>query len=182
MKSDSSTSEVQLSDSSWRLNTSPSSDSENGSEPVLNLGKLEFSVNYDTEKETLQVTLLAAYDLREDKDTTYIEVYLLPDKTEKRQSSIHYSESNPVYNESFEFLVGYSELSERTLQFSLFHVDSFSRHHALGEVFYSFDVNDNIDEDKAVTICKDIKRDVFLATVSGFVRFVVMSCALLDLK
>ena len=168
MKSDSSSSEVHfgLSDR-FRRSTSPSSDSENGAESSLHLGKLEFSIGYDTDKEHLHVALVSARDLPFDKATSYVELYFLTEKTEKRQTAVHYSDVNPVFEERFEFPVAYSELCERTLQFCVFHIDKFSRHHTLGEVLYSFDVNDNVEEDKAVTICKEIQRDLSLSTVSS---------------
>jgi len=162
MRSDSSASEIDL-DNSWlRNNNLTSSESDSGSEPSLNLGKLEFNINYDTETECLRVTVVAARNLPSIHSTSYVELYLLPEKVEKHQTKIHYSNCNPVYNEEFQFDIGFSELAERTLQCCVFSYDGFSRHQSIGEVFYSFDEDDQLTEYSGVSLCKDIKRDVFL--------------------
>ena len=169
MKSDSSLSDAALDSAKAELFGSPiGSDSENGNgvEPKLNLGKLEFSVNYDTENECLHVQVMSAYDLPSNSNTSYVEAYLLPDKSDKHQTQVIYDDCHPMFNETFKFDVSYSELTERTLQLCVFSYDGFSRHHALGEVFYSFDLNSNLEEDTPVTISKDITRDVMMFRVS----------------
>lgn len=166
MRSDSSASEIDL-DNSWlRNNNLTSSESDSGSEPSLNLGKLEFNINYDTETECLRVTVVAARNLPSIHSTSYVELYLLPEKVEKHQTKIHYRNCSPVYNEEFQFDIGFSELAERTLQCCVFSYDGFSRHQSIGEVFYSFDEDDQLTEYSGVSLCKDIKRDVFLLKVS----------------
>ncbi|XP_078359910.1 synaptotagmin-6-like isoform X2 [Oculina patagonica] len=162
MRSDSSASEIDI-DQSWLKNNNMlSSESDSSQEPSFNLGKLEFNIHYDTETESLRVTLVAAYDLPSIHSTSYVELYLLPDRVEKHQTKIHYSNCSPVYNEEFEFDIGFSELAERTLQCCVFSYDGFSRHQSIGEVFYSFGEDDQLSEYTGVSLCKDIKRDVFL--------------------
>lgn len=160
MRSDSSLSDINL-DSVLKNNNLTSSESES-SGPSFNLGKLEFNINYDTDTESLRVTIVAAHDLPSIHSTNYVELYLLPERVEKHQTKIHYSDCNPVYNEEFEFDIGYSELAERTLQCCLFSYDGFSRHQSIGEVFHSFGEDDQMNEYTGVSLCKDIKRDVFL--------------------
>lgn len=166
MRSDSSASEIDF-DQSWlRNNNLTSSESDSSPEPSLNLGKLEFNINYDTDTESLRVTLVAAHDLPSIHSTNYVELYLLPDRVEKHQTQIHYSDCSPVYNEEFKFDIGFSELPERTLQCCVFSYDGFSRHQSIGEVFYSFGEDDQLTEYKGVSLSKDIQRDVFLLKVS----------------
>lgn len=164
MRSDSSASDVNF--DSWVKNNNLISSESDSSEPSLNLGKLEFSVSYDTETESLHVKIVAAHDLPAIHSTNYVELYLLPERVEKHQTKIHYSSCNPIYNEEFEFDIGFSELSERTLQCCLLSFDGFSRHQSIGEVFYSFGEDDQLTEYTGVSVCKDIKRDVFLLKVS----------------
>lgn len=166
MRSDSSASEIDF-DNSWlRNNNLTSSESDSSTEPSLNLGKLEFNISYDTETECLRVTVVAAHNLPSIHSTSYVELYLLPERVEKHQTKIHYSNCSPVYNEEFQFDIGFSELPERTLQCCVYSYDGFSRHQSIGEVFYSFDEDDQLTEYSGVSLCKDIKRDVFLMKVS----------------
>lgn len=167
MQTDSSASDVYLPD--WRNgNMSPTSDSadEGIIEAVPRVGKLEFSIYYDTEKECLRVTVLSAKGLAPYEATTYVEIYLLPDRDLKHQTKIHYKNCNPLYKEGFEFDVSFGELSERTLHFCLYSFDGFSRHKTIGEVFHSFDENLNMEANTAVVLEKDIKKDVSLFAVS----------------
>lgn len=151
---------------SWVKNNNLASSESDSSEPSLNLGKLEFNISYDTETESLRVTIVAAHDLPAIHSTNYVELFLLPERVEKHQTKIHYSDCNPVYNEQLEFDIGFSELAERTLQCCLFSFDGFSRHQSIGEVFYSFGEDDQFNEFTDISVCKDIKRDVFLLKVS----------------
>lgn len=162
MRSDSSASEIDL--DSWlkKNNNKMSATESDSSEQSLKLGKLEFSISYDTDKECLRVLVLAAYGLPTIHSTSYVELYLLPDRVEKQQTKVHYSNSNPFFNEEFVFDIAFSELAERTLQCCVFSYDGFSRHQSLGEVFYSFGEDDQLSDYGGMSLCKDIKRDAFL--------------------
>ena len=174
MRSDSSMSDVDL-DNSWlRNNNLTSSESDSSTEPSLNLGKLEFNINYDTETECLRVTVVAAHNLPSIHSTSYVELYLLPERVEKHQTKIHYSNCSPVFNEEFQFDIGFSELPERTLQCCVYSYDGFSRHQSIGEVFYSFDEDDELTEYSGVSLCKEIKRDVFLLKVSFINNYIIV--------
>ena len=169
MKSDSSLSDTVLEPAKKKKGGSPfGSDSENGVEPKLNLGRLEFGINYDTDNECLYVRVISAYDLPINNNTSYVEAFLLPDKSNKHQTQVIYEECHPMYNETFKFDVSYSELVERTLHLCVCSFDGFSHHHAVGEVFYSFDLSSDLEEDKPLTITKDITRDVMMFRVSRF--------------
>lgn len=162
MRSDSSASEIDLDSWSKKNNNKMSATESDSSEQSLKLGKLEFSISYDTDKECLRVLVLAAYGLPTIHSTSYVELYLLPDRVEKQQTKVHYSNSNPFFNEEFVFDIAFSELAERTLQCCVFSYDGFSRHQSLGEVFYSFGEDDQLSDYGGMSLCKDIKRDAFL--------------------
>ena len=71
------------------------------------LGKLQYSVEYDFQKGELTVGIiqasdLAAMDLGGTSDP-YVKVYLLPDKKKKYETKVHRKTLNPVFNESFVF-------------------------------------------------------------------------------
>ncbi|XP_027056084.1 synaptotagmin-6-like [Pocillopora damicornis] len=162
MRSDSSVSEIDLDSWLHKNNNRMSANESDSSEESLKLGKLEFNINYDTNKECLRVLVLAAYGLPTIHSTSYVELYLLPDRVEKHQTKVHYSNSNPFFNEEFVFDIAFSELAERTLQCCVFSYDGFSRHQSLGEVFYSFGENDHLSEHGGVALCKEIMRDASL--------------------
>lgn len=165
MRSDSSVSEIDLDSWLHKNNNRMSANESDSSEESLKLGKLEFNINYDTDKECLRVLVLAAYGLPTIHSTSYVELYLLPDRVEKHQTKVHYSNSNPFFNEEFVFDIAFSELAERTLQCCVFSYDGFSRHQSLGEVFYSFGENDHLSEHGGVALCKEIMRDASLLKV-----------------
>lgn len=165
MRSDSSVSEIDLDSWLHKNNNRMSANESDSSEESLKLGKLEFNINYDTDKECLRVLVLAAYGLPTIHSTSYVELYLLPDRVEKHQTKVHYSNSNPFFNEEFVFDIAFSELAERTLQCCVFSYDGFSRHQSLGEVFYSFGENDHLSEYGGVALCKEIMRDASLLKV-----------------
>ncbi|XP_023718098.1 synaptotagmin-10 [Cryptotermes secundus] len=101
-------------------------------------GKLHFALRYDSEIEGLVVKVLQAQDLPV-KDVSgssdpYVKVYLLPDRKKKFQTKVHRKNLNPVFNETFIFSVGYEELKQRYLQFSVYDFDRFSRHDLIGHV------------------------------------------------
>ncbi|KAI0208448.1 Synaptotagmin-9 [Lamellibrachia satsuma] len=64
----------------------------------------------------------------------YVKIYLLPDRKHKHQTKVHRKTLNPEFNETFTFNVGYVDLEERTLQFSIYDFDRFSRHDIIGVV------------------------------------------------
>ncbi|KDR07453.1 Synaptotagmin-9, partial [Zootermopsis nevadensis] len=101
-------------------------------------GKLHFALRYDSEIEGLVVKVLQAQDLPI-KDVSgssdpYVKVYLLPDRKKKFQTKVHRKNLNPVFNETFIFSVGYEDLKQRYLQFSVYDFDRFSRHDLIGQV------------------------------------------------
>uniref|UniRef100_A0A8B9JHU0 Synaptotagmin VIa n=1 Tax=Astyanax mexicanus TaxID=7994 RepID=A0A8B9JHU0_ASTMX len=127
-----------------------------------NCGKINFSLRYDYENETLLVNILKAFDLPA-KDLCgssdpYVKIYLLPDR-KKFQTRVHRKTLNPTFNESFQFPVSYDELPARKLHLSVFDFDRFSRHDMIGEV-----VLENLLEDSDLSRETSIWRDIQYAT------------------
>lgn len=76
---------------------------------VVNLGKLEFSLDYDFQKQemtvgVLQASELPAMDMGGTSDP-YVKVYIMPDKKKKFETKVHRKTLNPVFNETFVFKV-----------------------------------------------------------------------------
>merc|ERR1712051_658101 len=103
------------------------------------LGKLQYKLEYDFNAQSLNVTAvqcteLPALDLGGTSDP-YVKVYLMPDKKRKFETKVHRKTLNPFFNETFSFKqVPYSETFDKTLVFSCFDYDRFSKHDQIGEV------------------------------------------------
>lgn len=101
-------------------------------------GNLEFTLKYDQEIEGLFVHVLRAEHLpaKDFSGTSdpYVKIYLLPDRKNKFQTKVHRKTLNPEFDEQFLFSIPYKELTDRTLQFSVYDFDRFSRHDLIGAV------------------------------------------------
>ncbi|XP_052822517.1 synaptotagmin-10 isoform X2 [Octopus bimaculoides] len=116
-------------------------------------GKLYFSLRYDMQNEHLFVTIINATNLpaKDFSGTSdpYVKVYLLPDRKTKFQTKVHRKTLNPEFNETFMFNVSCQELNSRSVQFSLYDFDRFSRHDLIGDVIVKQDLLDeNISKEK----------------------------------
>ncbi|XP_055952536.1 synaptotagmin-9-like [Argiope bruennichi] len=109
-----------------------------GTEQGASCGKLTFTLRYDHDVEGLIVKILMARDLpaKDFSGTSdpYIKLYLLPDRKKKFQTRVHRRNLNPMFNETFVFGVPYEQLRSRTIQFSVYDFDRFSRHDLIGQV------------------------------------------------
>ncbi|CAF3995271.1 unnamed protein product [Rotaria sordida] len=108
------------------------------SEPQY-LGKLEYSLDFDFQKQELKVDVIQAQELPAmDMNGTsdpYVKVYLLPDKKKKFETKIQRKTLNPIFNETFIFKdLPYGEIGGKTLILSVVDFDRFSRHDPIGEV------------------------------------------------
>ncbi|XP_073073238.1 synaptotagmin-2 isoform X1 [Manis javanica] len=103
-----------------------------------NLGKLQFSLDYDFQANQLTVGVLQAAELPAlDMGGTsdpYVKVFLLPDKKKKYETKVHRKTLNPAFNETFTFKVPYQELGGKTLVMAIYDFDRFSKHDIIGEV------------------------------------------------
>ncbi|KAL8179177.1 UNVERIFIED_CONTAM: Synaptotagmin-6 [Gekko kuhli] len=123
-------------------------------------GKINFSLKYDYENETLIVRILKAFDLPA-KDLCgssdpYVKIYLLPDRKCKFQTRVHRKTLNPTFDECFQFPVPYEELTNRKLHLSVFDFDRFSRHDMIGEVILE-NLFEASDLSRETSIWKDIQ-------------------------
>lgn len=126
-------------------------------------GKINFTLKYDYENETLIVTILKAFDLPV-KDfcgssDPYVKIYLLPDRKRKFQTRVHRKTLNPTFDESFNFPVPYDELPSRKLHLSVFDFDRFSRHDMIGEV-----ILENLFEASDLSRESSLWKDIQYAT------------------
>ncbi|XP_054547200.1 synaptotagmin-6 isoform X2 [Talpa occidentalis] len=133
------------------------------SEAAKSCGKINFSLRYDYESETLIVRILKAFDLPA-KDfcgssDPYVKIYLLPDRKCKLQTRVHRKTLNPTFDENFHFPVPYEELADRKLHLSVFDFDRFSRHDMIGEV-----ILDNLFEASDLSRETSIWKDIQYAT------------------
>ncbi|KAI1884681.1 hypothetical protein AGOR_G00228920 [Albula goreensis] len=124
-----------------------------GEEERENLGKLEFSLDYNFTDSQLIVGILQAQDLAAmDMGGTsdpYVKVYMLPDKKKKFETKVQRKNLCPVFNETFTFKVRvksmwlsgfpqrsipYAELGGQTLVMQVYDFDRFSKHDVIGEI------------------------------------------------
>merc|ERR1712110_1178124 len=102
------------------------------------LGRLQFSLDYDFQNNNLAVNVMQAADLAAmDMGGTsdpYVKVYLLPDKKKKFETKVHRKTLNPVFNETMNFKVPYNEIGGKTLALALYDFDRFSKHDMIGQI------------------------------------------------
>ena len=105
------------------------------------LGKLQYEIKYDFNTQTLIVKVIQAVDLPAmdmgGVSDPYVKIYLLPDtKGQKKfETKVHRKTLNPFFNQTFEFKnLPYAETFDKTLMFSVFDYDRFSKHDQIGEV------------------------------------------------
>lgn len=138
-------------------------DGDDAKSEAKSCGKINFSLRYDYENETLIVRILKAFDLPA-KDfcgssDPYVKIYLLPDRKCKLQTRVHRKTLNPTFDENFHFPVPYEELADRKLHLSVFDFDRFSRHDMIGEV-----ILDNLFEASDLSRETSIWKDIQYAT------------------
>ncbi|KFM09279.1 Synaptotagmin-2, partial [Pygoscelis adeliae] len=113
-------------------------DMKSGNQEPENLGKLQFSLDYDFQANQLTVGILQAAELPAlDMGGTsdpYVKVFLLPDKKKKYETKVQKKTLNPAFNETFTFKVPYQELGGKTLVMAIYDFDRFSKHDIIGEV------------------------------------------------
>ncbi|XP_035222252.1 synaptotagmin 1-like [Stegodyphus dumicola] len=124
----------------------------------LKLGRLQYKLDYDFNTSNLAVTVIQAEDLpgmdMSGTSDPYVKVYLLPDKKKKYETKVHRKTLNPVFNETFNFKIPYSETASKTLVFAIFDFDRFSKHDQIGEVklpLNTLDLAQTIEEWKDLT-------------------------------
>uniref|UniRef100_A0A8C6YED3 Synaptotagmin n=1 Tax=Naja naja TaxID=35670 RepID=A0A8C6YED3_NAJNA len=92
-----------------------------------NLGKLQFSLDYDFQANQLTVGILQAAELPALDMGGTSDPYKYETKVQKKTL-------NPTYNETFVFKIPYQELGGKTLVMAIYDFDRFSKHDIIGEV------------------------------------------------
>ncbi|EFO87952.1 hypothetical protein GCK72_018984 [Caenorhabditis remanei] len=102
------------------------------------LGRLQYKLDYDFDKNALTVVIvqaeeLPAMDLGGTSDP-YVKLFLLPEKKKKFQTKVQRKSLNPVFNESFTFKIPFSEIAGQTLVLNVFDFDRFGKHDQIGQI------------------------------------------------
>ena len=107
------------------------------------LGKLQYEIKYDFNTQTLIVKVIQAVDLPAmdmgGVSDPYVKVYMIPETKgqKKYETKVHRKTLNPFFNQTFEFKnLPYAETFDKTLMFSIFDYDRFSKHDQIGEVIW----------------------------------------------
>ncbi|XP_071965067.1 synaptotagmin-4-like [Antedon mediterranea] len=109
------------------------------------LGELDFTVEYNSARQTFLVTIHKASNLPKRDPLAsgctsdpYVKLYLLPEKKHKVKTRVMRKTSDPVYEETFSFYnLEYYQLQGITLHFVIMSFDRFSRDQLIGEVVVS---------------------------------------------
>ncbi|XP_027694186.1 synaptotagmin-like protein 4 isoform X3 [Vombatus ursinus] len=107
---------------------------------ILITGEIAISLKYEQPSQTLLVHVkecrqLAFADDIKKRSNPYVKTYLLPDKSRqgKRKTSVKQGTVNPMFDEIFRYEIPKSLLSQRVLQFSVWHHGRLGRNTFLGE-------------------------------------------------
>lgn len=138
------------------------------------LGKIYFSISYDSEEMVLSLKILKATGLpaKDFSGTSdpFVKILLLPDKKHKMETRIKRKNLNPTWNEVFRFEgFPHNKLLSRTLYLQVLDYDRFSRNDPIGEI--EIPLSDVDLGPTTLTFCKDLqpcKRQVC------FILFVVI--------
>ncbi|CAF0812068.1 unnamed protein product [Adineta steineri] len=125
---------------------------------IINLGKIEYSIDYDFQKQELKVEVIQAQELPpmdlSGTSDPYVKVYVLPDKKKKFETKVYRKTLNPVFNETFIFKnLAYGDIGSKTLVFAVYDFDRFSRHDQIGEVLIPLNT---VDLGKVIREIKDL--------------------------
>ncbi|NWY58950.1 SYT1 protein, partial [Chionis minor] len=101
-------------------------------------GKLQYSLEYNFRAQELKVGVKQAAELKAmDSGGTsdpYVIVYLTSDTKKKYETKVYRKTLNPIFNESFTFLVSQAEVPESTLVMQIYDFNRFAKHDIIGEV------------------------------------------------
>ncbi|XP_053307218.1 synaptotagmin-15 [Spea bombifrons] len=133
-------------------------DNEETDFPEGNIGRIWFAVEYEHESERLVVSLIRVRNLHfaSDSCNPFVKIHLLPDERRYLQSKTKRKTLNPQFDENFVFQVSGKTLHQRTLRFSVYHVDKIKKHHFLGQVLFSLKT-ENVTEDCRLLFWRDLE-------------------------
>ncbi|MEE6488638.1 hypothetical protein FKM82_015296 [Ascaphus truei] len=135
-------------------------DNEESDFPEDNIGRIWFAVEYEQETERLVLSLIKARNLHFSSESCcpFVKIHLLPDKRRYLQSKTKRKTLNPQFDENFVFQVSGRTLHQRTLQFSVYHVDKIKKHHLLGQVMFPLRT-ENVTDDGKLVIWRDLELE-----------------------
>ncbi|KAG9475668.1 hypothetical protein GDO78_003852, partial [Eleutherodactylus coqui] len=121
-------------------------------------GRLQYSVEYNFQREEITVAVKQAASLKAmDSGGTsdpYVIVYLTNDTRKKNETKVHRKTLSPTFNESFNFKLLQTELEETDVVMQVFDFNRFSKHDVIGEVrlpLRNMDLNHVIEEWKELS-------------------------------
>ncbi|KAH8862715.1 Synaptotagmin-1 [Schistosoma japonicum] len=145
----------------------------------VNLGKLQYSIDYDFTQGELTVGVIQATDLPgmdlSGTSDPYVKVFLLPEKKKKYETKVHRKTLNPVFNETFVFKVPYAEVGGKTLVFNVYDFDRFSKHDQIGQIqvpLGSVDLARVIEEWRDLSPPDDDEKENRLGDICFSLRYV----------
>ncbi|XP_036032964.1 synaptotagmin-like protein 1 [Onychomys torridus] len=100
-------------------------------------GSVHFALRYEPGAAELRVQVIQCQGLaaaRRRRSDPYVKTYLLPDKQNKRKTSVKKRNLNPIFNETLRHPVQQADLPGRILSLSVWHRESLGRNIFLGEV------------------------------------------------
>ncbi|KAK3735090.1 hypothetical protein QZH41_011260, partial [Actinostola sp. cb2023] len=129
------------------------------------LGRIYFSLQYDSLRAVLVVRILKAEELPPymgQVPDVYMESKLSPTmKNGQLKTEIHERTSHPTFNEIFEFGLSYEEIRKQTLHFTVCYMDRYSHPFTVGEVTHALDHLDKGEADilkEEMIVCREIQK------------------------
>ena len=124
------------------------------------LGKIYFSLSYDSQDMILTVKILKATGLpaKDFSGTSdpFVKIFLLPDKKHKLETRVKRKNLNPIWSEVFTFEgFPHNKLLSRTLYLQVLDYDRFSRNDLIGEVLLP--LSDVDLGPMPLTFCKELQ-------------------------
>ncbi|CAH3104665.1 unnamed protein product [Pocillopora meandrina] len=124
------------------------------------LGKVYFSISYDSQEMVLTLKIIKASGLpaKDFSGTSdpFVKILLLPDKKHKMETRIKRKNLNPTWNEVFRFEgFPHNKLLSRTLYLQVLDYDRFSRNDPIGEI--EIPLSDIDLGPMTLTFCKDLQ-------------------------
>jgi len=147
------------------------------------LGKLQYELKYDFNTQTLSVTVIQAMELPAmdmgGVSDPYVKVFLMPETKgmKKFETKVHRKTLNPFFNETFQFKnLPYADTFDKTLMFTIFDYDRFSKHDRIGEIKLPLSM---VDLAQTITEWKDVEGnkddDQYLGDICFSLRYVPTS-------
>lgn len=135
--------------------------SQSGLSPPRSKGRIKFTMVYQSDVQTLLLTIIEASKLvgKDFWDTvdSYVKVRLQPDEEGilMRQTDVFRKSTNPKFGESYEFNMLLQNVQSSTLHLSVWEIDKYSRHHMIGEV--QVELSQVIKADEPVAFDRDLR-------------------------